>query len=47
MPDFTYQAPSGGTLAGAAVPGLLIVLAWLALAGVLLARATRRLGDLR
>ena len=47
MPDFTYQAPSGDTLAGAAVPGLLIVLAWLALAGVLLARATRRLGDLR
>lgn len=47
MPDFAYRAPSGSTLAGAAVPGLVIVFAWLALAGVLLARATRRLGDRR
>lgn len=44
MPDFIYQGPSGAMLAAAAVPGLLIVFAWLGFAGVLLARATRRLG---
>lgn len=44
MPDFTYQGPSGTMLAAGAVPGLLIVFAWLGSAGLLLARATRRLG---
>lgn len=44
MPDFAYRPPGGAALAGAALPGLAIVLAWLALAGLLLWRATRRLG---
>lgn len=44
MPDFTYKRPSGAMLAAGAVPGLLIVLAWFGLAGLLLAHATRRLG---
>lgn len=47
MPDFAYRAPAGATLAAGALPGLLIVLGWLGVAGVLLARATRRLGDRR
>lgn len=44
MPDFAFRAPEGGTLAAAALPGLLIVLGWLAAASVLLALTTRRLG---
>jgi ABC-2 type transport system permease protein len=44
MPDFAYVAPDGRTLASRALPGLGIVLAWLAAAGLLLRRATRRLG---
>ncbi len=45
MPDFTYQAPSGATLAAGALPGLAIVLGWLAIAAALLARAARKLGE--
>jgi ABC-2 type transport system permease protein len=44
MPDFAYRPPGGATLAAAALPGLAIVLAWLAFAGLLLWRTTRRLG---
>jgi ABC-2 type transport system permease protein len=44
MPDFAWQAPDPGALAARALPGLAIVLAWLAAAGLLLGRATRRLG---
>jgi ABC-2 type transport system permease protein len=44
MPDFAWQAPDAGALAARALPGLAIVLAWLAAAGLLLGRATRRLG---
>nr|WP_086491012.1 DUF3526 domain-containing protein [Novosphingobium panipatense] len=47
MPDFTYKAPTGATLAGRALPGLAIVLGWLAAAAALLALATRRLGERR
>lgn len=45
MPDFAYQPPTGASLAKAAVPGLAIILAWLALAGFLLWRETRKLGS--
>ncbi len=44
MPDFTYRPPSATTLAAAALPGLAIVLGWLAIVVLLLWRATRRLG---
>jgi ABC-2 type transport system permease protein len=45
MPDFRFAAPDGATLAGnALLPGLVILLGWLALAAALLAAATRRLG---
>lgn len=47
MPDFTYRAPSGAALATGALPGLAIVLGWLVVAGLLLARASRRLGESR
>jgi ABC-2 type transport system permease protein len=47
MPDFLYRAPDGAMLAARAVPGLLVVAGWLALAGVLLAFATCRLGERR
>ncbi|MGF7155882.1 ABC transporter permease [Novosphingobium gossypii] len=47
MPDFAYRAPDGATLAARALPGLGVVLGWLAVAGVLLAFATRRLGERR
>ncbi|WP_347303657.1 DUF3526 domain-containing protein [Croceibacterium sp. TMG7-5b_MA50] len=47
MPDFTYSAPSAATLARGALPGLLVVLAWLIVAIVLLARATTTLGERR
>lgn len=43
MPDFVWRGPSGAELAGRALPGLVIVLAWLGVAALLLARATRRL----
>jgi ABC-2 type transport system permease protein len=44
MPDFRFRQPDGGALAAAALPGLAVVLGWLAVAGMLLAGATRRLG---
>jgi ABC-2 type transport system permease protein len=44
MPDFAFEAPSGATLAKGALPGLAIVLLWLAVASALLVLATRRLG---
>ncbi|HEX7877626.1 MAG TPA: DUF3526 domain-containing protein [Sphingobium sp.] len=44
MPDFTFRPPDGATLAGAALPGLAILLGWLGLALLLLAGAARRLG---
>lgn len=47
MPDFTYRAPDGAALAARALPGLAVVLGWLGLAAVLLAFATRRLGERR
>lgn len=47
MPDFTYRASDGAALAARALPGLGAVLGWLAFAGVLLALATRHLGERR
>lgn len=47
MPDFSYRAPSGAALAAGALPGLAIVLGWLVVAGLLLVRASRRLGENR
>ena len=47
MPDFTYRAPNGAALAAGALPGLAIVVVWLVVAGLLLARASRRLGESR
>lgn len=44
MPDFVFRPPSGAALATAALPGLTILGLWLALAALLLARVTRRLG---
>jgi len=44
MPDFTYRAPDGATLAARALPGLVVIAGWLMLAGALLAFATCRLG---
>lgn len=44
MPDFSYRAPDGATLAAHALPGLAVVTGWLGLAGVLLFFATCRLG---
>jgi len=44
MPDFGFVAADGAALAAGALPGLAIVLGWLALAALLLLRATRRLG---
>ena len=45
MPEFAYAAPSGASLATGALPGLAVVLGWLAVALLLLSRATRRLGE--
>lgn len=45
MPDFNFRVPDASTLAGQALPGLSILLAWLAIASALLFRATRKLGD--
>lgn len=44
MPDFAYRPLDGSALAVSALPGLAMVLAWLALAGLLLWQTTRRLG---
>lgn len=44
MPDFAYRAPSARALAIGALPGLGMLIAWLAVALTLLALATRRLG---
>ena len=44
MPDFAFKAPRGADLAQEALPGLSIILVWLAAAALLLAVATRRLG---
>ncbi|WP_337846588.1 DUF3526 domain-containing protein [Sphingomonas sp.] len=44
MPDFAYRPPSARALAIGALPGLGILIAWLAVALTLLALATRRLG---
>lgn len=47
MPDFAFSPASGADLARGALPGLAIVLGWLGLAALLLAVATRRLGERR
>lgn len=47
MPDFRFSPPSGSTLAGKALPGLVILLAWMAGALASLAFASRRLGARR
>lgn len=44
MPDFVFTQPEGSALAGAALPGLAVVLLWLAAAAGALLFATRRLG---
>ncbi|WP_076073147.1 ABC transporter permease [Sphingomonas montana] len=44
VPDFRFVGPDGHALAGDALPGLAVVLGWLAGASGLLALATRRLG---
>lgn len=47
MPDFSFAPASGSDLARGALPGLAIILGWLAAAALLLALATRRLGARR
>lgn len=44
MPDFAFAPPTGSALAAAALPGLAVVLLWLAAAAAALVLATRRLG---
>ena len=44
LPEFAFVQPQAGTLVGASLPGLAIILGWLAVAGLALAAATRRLG---
>ncbi len=44
MPDFAFVAPSAAALATAALPGIIILGLWLAVATMLLTRVTRRLG---
>jgi ABC-2 type transport system permease protein len=44
MPEFKFRQPDGATLAGAALPGLAVVLMWLGAVSILLFLATRRLG---
>jgi ABC-2 type transport system permease protein len=44
MPEFSFRQPDGTSLARAALPGLAVVLAWLAAATALLLLASRRLG---
>lgn len=45
MPDFAFVPASGADLARGALPGLAIMLGWLGVAALLLALATRRLGE--
>jgi ABC-2 type transport system permease protein len=47
VPDFRFAAPSGPTLARAALPGLGVLALWLTVATALLTLATRRLGARR
>jgi ABC-2 type transport system permease protein len=47
MPDFAFKAPSTADLARGALPGLAIIVAWLAAAALLLVMTTRRLGERR
>lgn len=44
MPEFTFRQPDGAALARAALPGLAVLLGWLAATAALLLFATRRLG---
>jgi len=44
MPDFSFRPPNGAMLARAALPALLILLAWLTVASLALVLVTRRLG---
>ncbi len=44
IPDFSFARASGSDLTRGALPGLAIVLGWLAAAAMMLALATRRLG---
>ncbi len=44
MPEFKFRQPDSATLAGAALPGLAVVLMWLGALSILLFLATRRLG---
>ena len=46
MPDFAYRPPAGADLAARALPGLAVLLAWLAGASALLRLQTRRLGGI-
>ena len=47
MPDFAFEPARGADLARAALPGLAILLAWVGVALLMLARATRSLGERR
>ncbi|MEH3041097.1 MAG: DUF3526 domain-containing protein [Sphingomonas paucimobilis] len=47
VPDFRFVAPTGATLARAALPGLALLSLWLVVAIALLGLATRRLGARR
>ena len=47
MPEFHFVAPSGSVLAAGALPGLAVVLGWLAAVALLLVFAGRRLGARR
>jgi ABC-2 type transport system permease protein len=47
MPDFAFTRASGVDLARGALPGLAVVVGWLGVAALLLAWATRRLGERR
>jgi len=47
MPDFHFVAPDSTVLAAGALPGLAVVLGWLAAAALLLVLAARRLGARR
>ncbi|WP_288487389.1 DUF3526 domain-containing protein [uncultured Novosphingobium sp.] len=44
IPDFRFAAPDGATLTAAALPSLIMVLVWLAVALAMLALVTRKLG---
>jgi ABC-2 type transport system permease protein len=44
MPDFRFRQPDGASLAAAAVPGLIVLAGWLAVATAALILITRRLG---